>query len=133
MARTASLASMDVEELLKLRDNISSVLSQKTAELKRQLQRLDGESWTPSQSNGVRRGRTLKGRKLPAKYRDPKNPSNVWAGRGALPRWMQERIAAGAKKEHFLIAAGGNARKQRFAKTSKRSRAKRSRGRKKAA
>lgn len=29
------------------------------------------------------------GRKVPAKYRDPKNPANVWTGRGRMPAWVQ--------------------------------------------
>ncbi|MBI5456455.1 H-NS histone family protein [Candidatus Kaiserbacteria bacterium] len=28
------------------------------------------------------------GGKVAPKYRDPKNPSNTWTGRGRMPRWM---------------------------------------------
>ena len=45
----------------------------------------------------------MKGRKVAAKYRNPKNPSETWAGRGATPRWMAAAIKAGKKKESFLI------------------------------
>ena len=31
-----------------------------------------------------------------AKYRNPKNPSETWTGRGRKPRWLNEAIAAGA-------------------------------------
>jgi DNA-binding protein H-NS len=34
------------------------------------------------------------------KYRDG---DNTWTGRGRPPKWMEEKIAAGAKKEDFLI------------------------------
>lgn len=37
------------------------------------------------------------------KYRDPKNPSNEWSGRGRSPNWMQTYLDAGKKKEDFLI------------------------------
>jgi DNA-binding protein H-NS len=103
------LAAMGVDALIKLRDDIGAVLGQKTADLKRQLQRLETGSWGGSSTTGrggAKRGRPRKGRKLPPKYRDTKDPSLVWAGRGARPRWMEERIKAGAKQEDFLIAAG---------------------------
>lgn len=45
---------------------------------------------------------TLK-RKTPPKYRDPKNPSNTWSGRGRQPKWIKDAIAAGKSKDDFLI------------------------------
>jgi len=108
MAKTPfKLAAMGVDALIKLRDDIGAVLSQKSTDLKRQLQRLETGSWGSSTGRGAaKRGRPRKGRKLPPKYRDSKDPSLVWAGRGARPRWMEERIKAGAKQEDFLIAPG---------------------------
>ena len=47
-----------------------------------------------------------KGRKgsVAPKYRDPKNPENIWTGRGRMPRWMVAATKGGkAKKEDFLI------------------------------
>ena len=43
MARTPSLASMSVEALLKLRDDVGKVLSQKAVQLEEQLSKLGGE------------------------------------------------------------------------------------------
>lgn len=37
------------------------------------------------------------------KYRDPKNASNEWSGRGRSPKWIQAYEAAGKKKDDFLI------------------------------
>lgn len=37
------------------------------------------------------------------KYRDPKNSANEWSGRGRSPKWMQDYLAAGKKKDDFLI------------------------------
>lgn len=49
--------------------------------------------------------------KQPRKYGDakalfcnPDNPEETWAGRGKIPRWMAPKLAAGAKKEDFLIS-----------------------------
>ena len=94
MARTASLSSMSVDALLKLRDDIGTLLSQKASQLKDQLSRLGGEVGTG------RRGRrgSLKGRKVAIKYRD--RSGNTWAGRGAQPLWLREKLKAGAKLEN---------------------------------
>jgi DNA-binding protein H-NS len=50
-------------------------------------------------------GRKGKGKGTVAvKYRDPKNPSNTWTGRGRMPRWMAVATKGNkAKKEDFLI------------------------------
>src|SRR5262245_58730193 len=82
MARTASLSSMSVEALLKLRDDVGKVLGQRAVQLEDQLSKLGSEA------GGGRRGRGsgLKGKKVPAKYRDKEG--NTWAGRGAQPVWL---------------------------------------------
>lgn len=38
-----------------------------------------------------------------AKYRNPDKPSDVWSGRGKPPKWMQDKLDAGRKREEFLI------------------------------
>jgi DNA-binding protein H-NS len=97
MARTASLSSMAVEDLLKLRDEVGRVLSQRAVQLEKQLSMLGGEVSTE------RRGRrsSLKGRKVAIKYRD--RSGNTWAGRGAQPVWLREKLKAGAKLEDFAV------------------------------
>jgi DNA-binding protein H-NS len=100
MAKPQSLASMSVDALLKMRDDIGSVLSKKMGELQRQLASLTGADV----ANGRKRGRkpgSLKGRKVAPKYQGP--GGELWAGRGATPRWMAEAVKGGAKKEDFLI------------------------------
>jgi DNA-binding protein H-NS len=95
-----NLASMSVEALLKLRDDIGAVLGRKADELKQQLSRL-GDGGSISSRMTIAGRRTLKGRKVPPKYRD--SAGNVWSGRGAQPRWMTAAIKAGAKRDDFLI------------------------------
>ena len=96
-----NLASLSVDALLRLRDDIGSVLSERANVLKKQLASL-GEDY-----GGIRRGRkkkkSLAGRKVAAKYRDPKSKM-TWAGRGAQPVWMREAIKAGKKPDDFLIS-----------------------------
>src|SRR4051794_28261961 len=89
---STSLAAMSVEALLKLRDDIGTMLTSKTHELRRQLQRLEGTS-SERGKRGGRRAHPTKGSKLAAKYRGP--DGETWAGRGARPRWLQTLLKQG--------------------------------------
>jgi DNA-binding protein H-NS len=115
MPRT-SLALMSVEALLKLRDDVGKVLSQKAVQLEEQLSKLGG------QAGGGRRGRgsAMKGRKVPAKYRDKEG--NTWAGRGAQPVWLREKLKGGAKLEDFAVQKTAASRKASRRKAKKRRR-----------
>jgi len=55
------------------------------------------------------RGSTLKGRKVAAKYKGPSG--ELWAGRGATPRWLVAAIKEGKKLEDFLIDKATPAKK----------------------
>ena len=88
---------MSVDALLKLRDDIEKVLSSKANELKNQLARLGSE--IGPRMRGFRS--SLKGRKVAIKYRD--RSGNTWAGRGAQPVWLREKLKAGAKLEDFAV------------------------------
>jgi DNA-binding protein H-NS len=100
-----NLASMSVDALLKLRDDIGRVLSRKADELQNQLATLGDGGWISSgkKARGKRRASSLKGRKVAPKYRNPKNRSETWAGRGAMPRWLAAEIKKGKKREDFAI------------------------------
>jgi DNA-binding protein H-NS len=111
MARTSSLASMSVDALLQLRDDIGKVLSQKVVQLEEQLSKLGGEV-----GGGRRSG--LKGTKVPVKYRDKQG--NTWAGRGAQPVWLREKLKAGAKLEDFAVQKTAASRKSPMRKARKR-------------
>jgi DNA-binding protein H-NS len=106
MARPSKLASMSVEALLQLRDEIGSVLSRKVGQLQTQLAALSDGGWISSAKKAVGRprGSKMKGRKVAPKYRNPKSRSETWAGRGAMPRWMAAEIKKGKKREDFAIS-----------------------------
>jgi DNA-binding protein H-NS len=109
---------MSVDELLKLRDDVGKVLGQKAVELEKQLSMLGGEVGT-----GRRGGRSaMRGRKVAVKYRDKQG--NTWAGRGAQPVWLRERLKAGAKLEDFAVAKTAASAKASPRKTRKRRRKK---------
>ncbi|MGL3107834.1 H-NS histone family protein [Bradyrhizobium sp. BR 1432] len=37
------------------------------------------------------------------KYRNPKDPSETWSGRGKQPRWLKAQLRAGKKLTDLLI------------------------------
>ena len=105
MAKT-NLGSMSVEQLLQLRDDVGKELNRKTVVLRSQLARLGGEI---ASSRG--RGGSLRGKKVPPKYRD--RAGNTWAGRGARPRWLVAAIKEGKKLEDFAIEKTATGRRRR--------------------
>jgi DNA-binding protein H-NS len=105
------LGSMSVEQLLQLRDDVGKELNRKSTELRSQLARL-GADIAPGRGRGKS---TLKGKKVPPKYRD--KSGNTWAGRGAKPRWLVAAIKEGKKLEDFAVErTAGKARKKRKSK-----------------
>jgi DNA-binding protein H-NS len=114
-----SLSSMSVDALLKLRDDIGQVLTRRAAQLRVELSRL-GHQIGPK---GKGRGSSLKGRTVPVKFRD--RSGNTWAGRGAQPTWLREKLKAGAKLEDFAVHKTAASRKASPKKSKKRRRAKR--------
>ena len=98
----AKLSAMDVESLLRLREQVDAVLRDRRAELHEKLALLNGDQ------NGRLRGRShgaegssLKGRKIPPKYRS--RSGETWTGRGTKPRWLVAALKRGKKLDSFLI------------------------------
>ena len=122
MARPSKLAAMSVEALLQLRDDIGNILTQKVGQLQSQLAALGDGGWISSGKKAVGRPRVskMKGRKVAPKYRNPKNRSETWAGRGAMPRWMAAQIKAGKKREDFAINRSAAKTKRAPVKKSRR-------------
>lgn len=46
--------------------------------------------------------KSRKGRKVPAKYRDPES-GTTWSGRGLHPKWLKAALAKGRKLTDFAI------------------------------
>jgi DNA-binding protein H-NS len=96
-----NLSSMTVDALLKLRDEVGSVLSRRADDLKTELKAI-GADYADVGRIAVFGKKSLRGRKVPIKYRD--KAGNTWAGRGAQPLWMTEAIKKGAKRDDFLVS-----------------------------
>src|SRR5215831_5150574 len=106
-----NLSGMNVDALIELRERVDQTLVKRRADIERQLKRLDGGA------RAARRGgSSLKGTKVPPKYRSPSG--ETWAGRGARPHWLVAAIKGGKKLDDFLIDK--SARKGRKKRRSKR-------------
>jgi DNA-binding protein H-NS len=88
-----------------LRGQIEETFLKRRAEIEKQLERMGGAR--------VVRGRrgTLKGRKVPPKYRS--RSGETWAGRGARPLWLVDAIKGGRKLDDFLIDKGRKKRRSK--------------------
>jgi DNA-binding protein H-NS len=90
-----NLKSMSTTELWSLYEGVVSVLAPRISEekdlLEKKLRRLKAES-SPRPYPPV----------LP-KFRNPKRPSETWAGRGKRPKWLSAQLRDGRKLEDFRI------------------------------
>lgn len=106
MARMSGLEKMSHSDLVELRDEVDRLLAEKQAAERNALKQKLAEI-AKAQGFSLEEviGKTRKGKgSVPIKYRDPKNPENVWTGRGRTPRWMVAATKGGrVKKEDFLI------------------------------
>ena len=101
-----NLKGMGVDELLSLRSQIDSQLTQKQRELQDALSKL--ERLSGAQARVAGKVSRLKGSKVAPKFRGP--DGETWAGRGARPRWLTALLKQGHKLDEFLIG-GSTARK----------------------
>lgn len=98
-----SYASMTVDALLKVRDEVSEILSSRASDLQKQLAKLAGSEKKRGRPVGAGR-KTRKGKKVAAQFRSKKDPKLVWSGRGGTPRWMKEEMkGTKLRKESFRI------------------------------
>jgi DNA-binding protein H-NS len=95
------LATMSVDQLWTLHEEIIALLSSKIDAEKRELERrlalLQGRI---EDKPSARRPYP----KVHPKYRNPERPSETWSGRGKQPRWVGAQLKSGKKFDELLIA-----------------------------
>jgi DNA-binding protein H-NS len=101
------LEGLNFEQLTTLADAIQNQLDAKRHEVREQLRQeliekarlfgIDPVDLLPSHRGRVNRS------EVKPKYRDTRDPTQTWSGRGRPPKWLQERIAAGENKDDYLI------------------------------
>src|SRR5271165_3288331 len=106
---------MSIDKLVKLKGDVEAMLAVKVTEQRRaleaELSKLGGyRPGKKSTGGGGTRG------PVAAKYRNPENPAETWAGRGLKPRWLAAALKSGKKLEDFAIAANGRGKGRKTAK-----------------
>jgi DNA-binding protein H-NS len=99
--------SMAFSELLAAKGKIETEIELRSARERSRLIEAVGKlrSVAAAKSATARPSRphALKGRKLPPRYRNPKNRKETWAGRGHRPRWLVAALKGGKKLEAFAV------------------------------
>ncbi len=105
-----NMKSMAFNELVKAKAKIDAEIELRAAkersrliEAVASLRKLTAMKSTAARATRASRAHSLKGRKLPPLYRNPKNRAETWAGRGLRPRWLVAALRGGKKLEAFAI------------------------------
>jgi DNA-binding protein H-NS len=114
MTKKFNLDAMSIDDMWQLHEEISKVLSVRLTTEKRELEKRLAQL---RRENEMRRsepadaqsakGPTRERRKYPRvspKYRNPKEPSETWSGRGKQPRWLAAALKTGHTIEEFVIS-----------------------------
>ena len=111
IARREDYGRLSYPELRELHVHIGNLLREREEDSKSELRnefvaKAKSFGFDLAELLGSRRGRRnggAKGSTAEAKYRNKENPEKTWAGRGRMPKWLQERVDAGAKLDDFRI------------------------------
>ena len=100
--KASDLADMSLKELRSLRDRVDSAIAEREvqdrADVKAKLAEIAAKAgFSVTELFGA--GRPKKGSSV-AKFRNPKDPTQTWTGRGRKPNWLVE---AGGDVERFRI------------------------------
>jgi DNA-binding protein H-NS len=100
-----ALKSLSVAKLRDLKGKVDAEISERIATRRRELEVQLSELMRhdPKGTRGKVRGRRPMG-SVPPKYRNPKDPSQTWAGRGLQALWLRDALKSGKKLDSFLIA-----------------------------
>jgi DNA-binding protein H-NS len=98
-----ALKSMSVAKLRDLRGQVDAAITEKIRARRSELE-MELSALARHAPEGLRRkARGGPRGPVPPKYRNPKDQSQTWAGRGLQPRWLKDAIKSGKKLESFLI------------------------------
>ncbi len=111
MTKINGLGTMTYAQLLELRDRVdTAILAAKAAEkreLRAKMETLAAKAGlTLADVFDIKNGtgtKTLRGTKVAVKYRNPKDSTQTWTGRGRKPNWLAAAIKKGQKIESFRV------------------------------
>ena len=105
MAKINGIEKLSYIELLKLQERVEQAIAEKRAAdaqaTKEQLRQMAEKAGFDIRELYGKRG-SPKGNGA-AKYRNPKDSSQTWTGRGRKPNWLVDAVKKGAKIESFAI------------------------------
>jgi DNA-binding protein H-NS len=111
MARTPAVENMSLKQIEALEARIADAKAAAEEEAKAEIKAkidaiLENSGLTIGDLYPVARrgkGRSKAGGKVAVKFRNPKDPSQTWSGRGRRPLWLVEAVKKGAKQESFAV------------------------------
>lgn len=99
--RESQLQKMSLKDLTALHEKIQAAIEEKRVSERQEVRaKMEELARTRGFSVAELFGKGRKGGKGAPKYRNPKNPSQTWTGRGRRPNWI---IEAGGNAARFLI------------------------------
>jgi DNA-binding protein H-NS len=101
----ANFASMSVDELWEIHEDISKRLEAKILAEKKKLE-LRLNSLHPAKTDRPNAHRPYP--PVVPKFANPDDPSQVWSGRGRRPQWVKEKLASGLALEDLSIGRGSS-------------------------
>jgi DNA-binding protein H-NS len=102
LMRDSQLEKMSLKELVSLDAKIKAAIGEKRVSERHDLKaKMEELARASGFSVGELFGHKGKGGKGAPKYRNPKDPSQTWTGRGRKPNWL---IEAGGNSDRFLIS-----------------------------
>lgn len=104
------LNNLSIQELEKViadaRERIEEKREEAVARARADIERIaasTGYSVEDLLGMGKSRARVATRKVVADKYRNPRDPSQSWSGRGKRPRWLQELLDQGGKLENFQV------------------------------
>ena len=105
--RKPNINKLFYAELLELSDRIQEAIAQRKAEeqaaVREKIEELATEAGFELEEVVAKRRPAHKRGKVAAKYRNPNDPSQTWAGRGRQPKWLVAELKSGKSIEDFVI------------------------------
>jgi len=98
----SDLKLMAIDDLWELHEQVTAKLAREIAIEKARLEERLHKLGSASNIITSDRQRRPYPKVLP-KYRNPKNPAEIWSGRGKQPRWLTAQLRSGKKVKDFLI------------------------------
>ena len=104
-----ALKTMSIDKLRDMKSKIDAAISSKVTERRRELETELSKLARFGGGKAIKFGRGGPKGPVAAKYCNPENSTETWAGRGLKPRWLAAAIKGGKTLDDFLIPGASKA------------------------